>query len=174
MLFLNLQELELRKVRFSQSLAPGQFDLLAPRLRQVAPLLVEGGAETSGSFGEIRVHGHIRGRLETECDRCLAPTGIDLDGDFDLLYHPEGELKGGEEREMRAADLDIGFYRGAGIELADVIREQILLWLPMHPVCREDCKGICPLCGQVRNQQECGCHPQTLDERWQALKKLRS
>jgi uncharacterized protein len=173
-LFLNLQELELRKVRFSLSLAPGQFDLLESRLRQEVPLSVEGGAEVAGPLGEIRVHGHIRGQLETECDRCLEPTSIALDGDFDLLYRPDEELGPGEEREIHAADLDIGFYRGAGIELVDVIREQILLWLPMHPVCRDDCKGICPLCGQVRNQQECGCHSQTLDERWQALKKLRS
>lgn len=173
-MFLNLQELELRKVRFSLSLAPGQFDLLESRLRQEVPLSVEGGAEVAGPLGEIRVHGHIRGQLETECDRCLEPTSIALDGDFDLLYRPEEDLGPGEEREIHAADLDIGFYRGAGIELADVIREQILLWLPMHPVCRDDCKGICPLCGQFRNQQECGCHAQTTDERWQALKKLRS
>jgi uncharacterized protein len=147
-LFLNVHELELRKVRFSLSMAPGQVDLLDQRLRQAGSLEVSGGAEIAGSLGEI--------------------------GDFDLLYQPDVEAEGGQEREISTDDADVGFYSGSGIELVDVIREQILLWLPMHPVCRDDCQGICPVCGQNRNSQPCRCHEEAVDDRWLALKKLRS
>jgi uncharacterized protein len=173
-LFLNVHELELRKVRFSLSMAPGQVDLLDQRLRQAGSLEVSGGAEIAGSLGEIRVHGHIKGLIETDCDRCLEVTAIALDGDFDLLYQPDVEAEGGQEREISTDDADVGFYSGSGIELVDVIREQILLWLPMHPVCRDDCQGICPVCGQNRNSQPCRCHEEAVDDRWLALKKLRS
>lgn len=72
-MFLNLHELKLRKVHFSQSFAPGQVDLLDERLRQRGPFKVDGTAELAGALGEIRVMGHITGTLETECDRCLRP-----------------------------------------------------------------------------------------------------
>jgi uncharacterized protein len=67
----------------------------------------------------------------------------------------------------------MGFYEGDGLELNDVLREEILLALPMQRVCREDCKGICPVCGQNRNQNECRCHTETVDDRWAALKQLK-
>ena len=173
-MFLNVQELELRKVHFSQSFAPGQVDLLDERLRQRGPLKVEGTAELAGALGEIRVMGHITANFETECDRCLSPMEIPIDGDFNLLYRPELEEDLVDEREIRGAESEIGFYEGPGIELIDVVREQILLWSPMHPVCREDCRGICPICGQDRNQNLCGCHQDKIDERWSALKNIRS
>ena len=68
----------------------------------------------------------------------------------------------------------MGFYQGEGVELNDVQREFILLTLPMQRVCRESCKGICPLCGQNRNQKECQCHAELSDDRWAALKTLKS
>ena len=66
----------------------------------------------------------------------------------------------------------MGFYEGDGVELNDVLREFILLTLPMQRVCSEDCKGICPECGQNRNQKECACQAAPADDRWAALKHL--
>ena len=62
--------------------------------------------------------------------------------------------------------------KGDGIELNDVLREYILLALPMQRVCSESCKGICPVCGQNRNLKECGCQLRAGDDRWAALKNL--
>ena len=90
----------------------------------------------------------------------------------DVSLRPDEDLV--DEREIRGSESEIGFYEGPGIELIDVVREQILLWSPMHPVCREDCRGICPICGQDRNQNLCGCHQDKIDERWSALKNIRS
>ena len=62
-----------------------------------------------------------------------------------------------EEIRSTTGESEIGFYEGDGIELKDVLREYVLLALPMQRVCREDCQGICPVCGQNRNLVECGC-----------------
>ena len=173
-MFFNVQELELRKIPFLRTFAPGELDLLDERLRQPVPIVVEGVAELTGPADEICVSGHLTAVIETACDRCLVPVRLPLDGDFSLLYRPETADDLIEEHEISAAETEVGFYEGPGIELAGVIREQILLWLPMHPVCREDCRGICPRCGEDRNQNLCACHQENIDDRWSTLRNIRS
>ena len=70
--------------------------------------------------------------------------------------------------------VEVGYYEGNGLPLNDVLREVVLLALPMQLVCSEDCKGICPVCGQNRNQRACGCQPVAADDRWSKLKDLRA
>ncbi|MFN7921031.1 MAG: DUF177 domain-containing protein [Bryobacteraceae bacterium] len=171
-MFLAVNELELRKVPFDVSFAPGKLDLLDKTLDLKEPLAVKGSAELAGVLDEIRVRGHIRGRLQCECDLCLEAFDIPVDGDFSLSYRPAESLEEASEVEIAGEETDIGFYEGAGIELADVVREQVLLWLPMQRTCRADCKGICPQCGRNRNTGDCGCQKPHLDERWAALQKL--
>jgi len=81
-------------------------------------------------------------------------------------YHPEIELDEGEA--------EMGFYDGAGIELKDVLREQVLLSLPMQLVCSEDCKGICSQCGKNKNTGLCQCEARPADDRWAALRNLKA
>ena len=66
----------------------------------------------------------------------------------------------------------MGFYEGEGLELNDVLREFVLLTLPMQRLCKEDCVGICPVCGQNRNKQACQCQTAAVDDRWSALKEV--
>jgi uncharacterized protein len=172
--FFSVSELELRKVQFATSFAPGQIDFLDERLRQRQPIEVRGSAELAEATAEIRVTGHIAGALEEDCDRCLEPVALPFDGNFQLSYLPAGEDVIGDEHELQSDDTSVGFYEGAGLELADVVREQVLLWLPMHCLCQPDCQGICPDCGQNRNQVNCGCRSERVDARWEALRKLRS
>jgi uncharacterized protein len=111
--------------------------------------------------------------MEVACDRCLELASFPLDTDFDLFYRPAASMPQGEEIEVRDAETEIGFYQGDGLELSDILREQILFALPMQRVCREDCKGICPVCGQNRNLVECACrHLEVGDDRWAGLKDL--
>ena len=70
----------------------------------------------------------------------------------------------------RDGESEIGYYEGDGVEIADVAREQVLLWLPMQWVCQADCKGICPICGQNRNLAPCNCQQQAVDDRWSVLR----
>jgi uncharacterized protein len=69
-------------------------------------------------------------------------------------------------------EVEVGFYDGGGVELRDVIREHVLLSLPMRKVCSDVCKGICPECGQNLNQAQCQCEVKAADDRWAALRNL--
>ncbi len=89
---------------------------------------------------------------------------------------PLSELNTGDEEEIEIdeGEAEIAFYEGKGIELEQIIAEQILLLLPMQMVCKEACKGICPACGENRNQTECKCQSAPASDRWSALKDLAS
>ena len=71
------------------------------------------------------------------------------------------------------AEAEIGYYQGEGLLLEDVLREQVLLAVPLKVTCREDCKGLCPVCGKNRNTEPCSCAPLMGDPRWSPLKELR-
>jgi uncharacterized protein len=79
----------------------------------------------------------------------------------------------GDEKAIDPSEAEMGFYEGDGLELNDVLRENVLLALPMQRVCSASCKGICPICGQNRNQSECQCRSEAVDDRWAALKELK-
>ncbi len=154
-------------------LVPGTIDFLDEELHQAGPLKAGGKVElVTGALGEIRVTGHLSVRIESACDRCLENAKFPIDSEFTLYYRPVTEGYG-DEKEIDTGEAEMGFYEGEGLELNDVLREQILLALPMQRVCREDCKGICPSCGQNRNQKECQCQRPTADDRWAALHQLK-
>ena len=73
---------------------------------------------------------------------------------------------------MHEDDLNVAVFDGEGIELDEVIREEILLALPAAVLCRESCKGLCPICGVDRNLNDCQCESREVDSRWQKLKEL--
>jgi len=123
----------------------------------------------------VRVTGHVSAELETACSRCLKPVGFDVDKDVDLEYWPDPEVeKEGEEISLSYDELSIGFYRDDQLDLSGVISEQIVLEIPMKPVCEEACQGLCPQCGADLNETACACEPVTSDPRWDALLDLRN
>ena len=172
-MFLSVREMELRKIRFDETFEPGQIEFASENLTQAAPLHAVGSAELlKNSGGEIRVQGRYTVELTASCDRCLTEARFPLDTGFDLFYQPMSAIARDEEIEIDEGEAEIGFYENGGLELEDILREQILLALPMQRVCSDDCKGICPVCGKNRNQSECGCTILTKDDRWGALKNL--
>ena len=78
-----------------------------------------------------------------------------------------------EQHELQEADLNLSVFDGQGIELDDLVKEEILLAVPGHILCREDCKGLCPVCGIDRNRESCDCGTGQIDSRWEKLKDLR-
>ena len=172
-MFLSIKEMELRKVRFDETFAPGNLDFSDAGVTQATPLRVIGTAEwLHNTDGEVRVRGGFTVQLETLCDRCLGPASFPLESNFDLFYRPMARIARVEEVEIDEGEAEIGFYKGDGMELEDILREQVLLALPMQRVCREDCRGICPVCGKDRNETPCDCREQPADDRWGALRKL--
>ena len=176
-MFISVKELELKKVRFEVAFPPGEIDFQddGDRLSQASPLEAEGSAELlPHTLGEIRVRGHLAVTLQCDCNRCLEPARFPIDSSFDLFYRPTASGAGDEEVEIDEGEAEIAFYEGAGIELKDILREHVLLNMPMQRVCRDNCLGICPVCGQNRNLINCGCEAKLVDDRWSALKKLQA
>ncbi len=172
-MLLRLHELLRRKLPFDKAFRPGSIDLTETKYRLDAPIRVTGFAELSGGIDEIRVCGRIQGVVAGECDRCLEPVRFELDREFELLYREAPSSGMAPEIEIEDADTEIGYYEGDGLQLADVVAEQLLLWLPMQCVCSEQCKGICLVCGANRNTTNCDCHQKPADERWAALRDFR-
>ena len=172
-MFLSVREMEVRELRFEESFRPGEIEFFDRKLWQDAPLQTSGVAELlPNTDGEIRVRGSLSVQMAAECDRCLEKASFPIEASFDLYYEPAVSGLDLEERELAGADGDVDFYEGGGLELEDILREQVLLALPMRRVCREDCKGICPVCGQNRNMSACSCRPRLADDRWAALREL--
>jgi uncharacterized protein len=178
-MFISLQDLEVKPVEFAEMFAPGKIDF-GQEILQQGGLKAEGRAELieedhggKNRVQDIRVVGGFEGKLELRCARCLEPVSTTVQEDFDLLYRPLKPGKQGDEISITEAETEIGFYQGHGLELADVIKEQVLLSLPVKSICKEDCKGLCAQCGQNLNQGNCDCTQQRSDPRWSALEGLR-
>ena len=173
-MLITLQELQLHSVRFNVDIPAGQIDF-DNKVTQSSVMHAEGVAElVSHTLGDIRLRGDLQVTVAAPCDRCLEPVSLPIQSPFDLVYMPASEAAKGGEEEIDDAAVEVGFYEGNGVQLNDVLREVILLALPMQLVCNESCKGICPVCGQNRNQRECACHTAAVDDRWNKLKDLRT
>jgi uncharacterized protein len=108
------------------------------------------------------------------CARCIEPVLRDVSSSFDLLYRPQGTEVRPDEASISEAETEIGFYQGNGLLLEDVIKEQLLLAVPLRVVCQEECKGLCPQCGRNRNFESCHCSNQSSDPRWAALEDIKN
>ena len=174
-MFFSVKEMEVRKIRFDETFRAGQIDFRGEELEQESPFQAAGEAMLlPHSGGEIRIRGRYSVVMAAACDRCLERTRYRLEDDFDLHYRPVETIAREEEVGIDEAEAEVGFYEGGGIELEDVLREQILLALPMQRICSEGCKGICPMCGQNRNQAPCNCKTEDAAGRWAALRDLGS
>ena len=172
-MFLSVKEMELRKVRFDETLPAGQIDFAGDNLEQVSPLHVTGSAEVMPeSDGEVRIQGQYTVEMAAQCDRCLAYARFPLNARFDLFYQPMKVIARVDEVEIDEGETEIGFYEGGGLELEGILQEQVLLALPMQRTCSEVCKGICPVCGVNRNETACDCKIEGAGGRWSALRDL--
>ena len=122
---------------------------------------------------KIIITGQVSVTLLLGCARCLTPYSEHLEEEFEIEYLPEPEFQVKEEEiELHEADLDVSYYTGDSIALDDVLREQLLLLVPLQPLCRPDCAGLCPSCGNNLNEGACGCENQKFDPRLTVLEKL--
>ncbi len=106
---------------------------------------------------DILARGHLQGHLQLACGRCLENFAALVDTDFDLLLVPGPGPAGNEAEELSTSDLDLDYYTGETLDLEAILREQIILMVPLKPLCAEDCQGICPRCGAVLNLEACTC-----------------
>lgn len=117
--------------------------------------------------GGIEVTGRVRAPWTGECRRCLRPLEGLLDVDVRELYRPRTARPAGGDDDEETYPLT-----GEHLDLEPLVRDALLLELPLAPLCRPDCAGLCPTCGADRNQGDCGCPPPGGDPRWAALDAL--
>ena len=124
--------------------------------------------------------GSFKGYLTVACSRCIGPVKIDLDEKLLVTFMPQHEMPSEDEpaddaeegAEVGSEYLDVFPYDGEIVDLEPLLREQFVLAVPFAPLCREDCKGLCPQCGIDRNSDTCKCEV-PIDPRLAALKGLK-
>jgi DUF177 domain-containing protein len=156
---------------FARTFQPDEVEQDADTYRIVEPVHVD--VEIHKDKARFRLAGTVRTRLELACSRCLDPFTLPIDSAFDVQYLPAEAESANEDREVSEDDLDASVYRDEQIDLDELLREQFYLALPMKPLCREDCAGLCPQCGTNRNTGTCACVSQWEDPRLAPLKRLK-
>lgn len=124
-------------------------------IRLDGPLTVHIQISKAGS--KYLLEGHLSGGLQIRCDRCLEFCHRDLETEFSLFLTLSPSDTNQRELELLEEDLSVDFITGDEIDLKDIVRQQIFLSLPMKSLCREDCFGLCPLCGTNLNVEKCEC-----------------
>jgi uncharacterized protein len=129
-------------------------------------------AEVQRDRDQFRVVGKVRTTIELVCGRCLEPFRAPVDEAFDVLFLPHTGAPSEDEKKVEDDDLTTAFYRDHVIDLGQLLQEQFYLAVPMKPLCREDCRGLCPLCGNNLNSGTCACADSWEDPRLAALRAL--
>jgi len=157
---------------FAREFRPEEVAQESDAYRIVVPVRVD--MDIHKDKDRFRLEGTAKTELELTCSRCLEPYSMPVDAAFDLRYLPASEATDpdGGEGEVTEDDLDTSVYRDDQIDVNEVLREQFYLTLPMKPLCREDCAGLCPRCGTNLNGGACGCEPPVEDPRLAPLRKL--
>jgi uncharacterized protein len=154
----------------------------------LGPVTFKGALSRRGD--RFHLKGRVTATLQLSCSRCLTPFPRPVDTAVDLTYIPEpmpvaavkdapkAPAKGAkaptveEDVELLDEDLDTAYYRDHVLDLAEMLREQFYLSLPMQPLCRQDCHGLCPSCGIDRNVDTCQCKTEWIDPRLSVLQAL--
>jgi len=161
-----------RPTTLQGTFAPKELELVAVRVQFRDPVQVS--ATVSRMQEDVLAQGKASTKAHVECSRCLEDVEVDLAGEFEALYvtatgrfakrmgHPD--FAGGDQR--------VNFYSELTVDLSDEIRQCILLALPIKPLCRPDCAGLCPQCGRNRNEGPCGCKEDAEDDLWAKLRAI--
>jgi uncharacterized protein len=104
---------------------------------------------------DLFFRGQFGAAVAGTCARCLETYPFTLREPFTFVLKPQVSHAG--EQELAAEDLSLSFYSGDEVDLAPLVRETMILALPTRPLCKDDCRGLCPHCGGNRNLGECGC-----------------
>lgn len=156
---------------FDVSVKPEDIELESDLARVDDDIEVKGTVSSGDQFTVIEAD--IKAPLEIDCSRCLEKNPTVKEFAFKTAFASSDQLSEEVEVELDLQDLELSFAEEDEIDLRDVIREQILLNLPANPLCKEDCKGLCEICGGNLNKVDCDCEQEETDPRWAALKNLK-
>ncbi|MCM1113800.1 MAG: DUF177 domain-containing protein [Muribaculum sp.] len=118
--------------------------------------------------GEARVEGSCRLVFAAVCDRCLSDVPVVLELSMDVTVLSPDRTAEDEEAEAEGS----GYMDGYQLDVEALVHDEIIVNWPVKILCREDCKGVCPVCGQNRNERECGCDTFVPDPRMAVIKDI--
>ncbi|MBN2178560.1 MAG: DUF177 domain-containing protein [Deltaproteobacteria bacterium] len=120
----------------------------------------------------VTVKGSIRAGIELECCRCLAKFDLPVEEDFKYTFTQAPHTLD-DEIELTYEDLDFAYFEGDIIEIDQAIAEQIILQVPIKPLCSDSCRGLCPMCGINLNKENCDHEKERIDSPFAVLKNLK-
>ncbi len=165
---IEVEQLESAGRKFAHIYEPEELILDEESARLIETPQVSGSASRKGE--EVRLRGQVTARAEVDCDRCLKAIVVPIETEFDVTLIPAARYLEQERAELQEDDLLLSVYEGDSVDVDEIVREQILLALPARALCREECKGLCPVCGIDQNNNACACDVKETDPRWAALK----
>lgn len=134
---------------------------------------VTGEITLTGAAGGVSLRGRVRTVAGCVCGACLRRFELPIAVDVSEEFGPRGERPEapGEEHELTAGDFLVPVEAGDTIDVTEVVRQHVLLALPLAPRCRDGCPGLCPRCGADLNDGPCGCDPREVDPRLEGLRR---
>ncbi|GAB4251648.1 YceD family protein [Deferrisoma sp.] len=134
---------------------------------------ISGMARLQRSGPDVFVTGEVRATVRCRCVRCLEDHDRAVSEAFHLTFVTDLDQSHGEH-ELRREDMEVEELTGDSLDLAGIAVEQVLLALPDYPVCRDECRGLCPTCGADRNQTLCDCRTEAPDPRFAVLARWKA
>jgi uncharacterized protein len=170
-MFIDINKIDEDGVSFERTLDLSDLDDGAGQEISVRDARIRGRVVPSGRAADLA--GRLDAEVRLSCARCLEPFEVAVGGDFTLRL--VAEEPGADAAGRPDDDEDEAFFHApeGRADLREIATEQIYLSLPMKPVCREDCRGLCPVCGANRNVDACGCPEETEDPRLGPLRDLK-
>lgn len=150
---------------------------LSPAELGRSELVALGEVHLSGEIRRTDPGFHLKGLLTYEqtllCDRCLDSAAEAVSNEIELWVQSGEPADLAPEEELEESDLGVLHVADEVLDTEPLIREQVQLGIPMKPLCRPDCKGLCPTCGADLNLGPCRCSGEETDPRWAGLAALR-
>jgi uncharacterized protein len=170
-MIIDLNALGERSNNVDIEIAPNEIDFELENVRTVSPIRLQ--CEVDRSDFRTSVTGKIGAEFEIDCTRCLEAVQVPFEFDFEVEFVDAEHFGSTGEHEIDPKDLSADALPNENLDLTELSREQILLNLPEQVFCKDDCKGLCEICGENRNLKDCNCSEIEVDPRWSALKDLK-
>jgi uncharacterized protein len=124
----------------------------------------------------VEVEGKLFCRVVFPCSRCLTPVEQQLDLTVALSFSRQAATPTEASGELELTEDQVGLipFEGDVIDLRLPLEQELLMSLPQHPLCNDNCAGLCPVCGADRNRNECNCDPPVFHGGFAALKSLKT
>ncbi|MCS6912482.1 MAG: DUF177 domain-containing protein [Myxococcales bacterium] len=154
----------LDRVFLSWALGGTEADPAASSAQLTGRLLFQGG--------NVLLQAELSGALACTCQRCLEPAAVSVQCRLHMVYVPQGSLIP-DEAFVDPDDVDYGHHDRHEVDLSDIVREQLILSIPIQVLCHTDCRGLCPRCGIDRNVSSCTCKMDVFDSPFSVLRNLK-